>query len=695
MKNKFWFLFVLLIICINTAVYGAGTFTWEINNYPLFNKGKLLKVKLNEDGFLTMAFDFEKLVDIDTVFIWDIKEDSKGNIFLATGNDGIIYKLDKDRKLSEFFRTSSIAAFKMLIDKEDNMYVTTLTKGLIYKINTQGKGSVFSVFQDEYIWDMKFYKGNILLASGFPGSLYELDLSTKKTKELIMTKEMHITCMDIDDDNNIYFGTSDKGAVYRLSKNKDLKVVYQTGKKEVHSLVVHKGTGVIYAGTSDKEFSYVKFKPEQKFDSQFEKPEKMHEDFFDEMKDFKKIKMPANAVYEIKENEYVNKIIESKDSTFLSLILDEDILYIGSGDTGIIYQYNNRKIEKFAQLDEQQVLCFYQPANKKILFGTGNIGNIYQIEKQHAEKGVYVSDIFDGQGWAFWGKIQWDEKKPFDTDITVQTRSGNTEDVDDTWSDWSEPYKYNKGSQITSPDGRFLQFKINFWTKNKEYTPEIYSLKIPYLIKNRKPEVLSVKFLEKESNGKAKNNRKKPSFKKHSFKEFELKVEWDAKDEDKDELIYRLYVRMRKENNWFLLKDKLKEKSYLFDTRMLPDGIYLFKVVADDIPSNSISTHLQDERISRIHMIDNTPPQVKLEYKKKDKDEYIISGKIMDNLSLITSIEYSVDTKEWTSVFPVDKLFDSIEEEFQFNYKYEKGLIIIKTEDEAGNSATSYIRIEK
>ena len=562
MKNKFLLMPVLIacIACINITGYAAGTFTWELNDYPSFNKGKLLKVKLNEDGILSLTLDFEKLVDIDTVFIWDIKEDSKGNIFLATGNDGIIYKLGKEGKLSEFFQTSSIGAFKILIDKNDDLYVATLTKGLIYKISPNGTGSVFAVFQDEYIWDMRFYNNNIIIASGFPGSLHELDLTTKKFKEIIMTTEMHVTCMDIYNDD-IYFGTSDKGTVYKFSKNQGLKVIYQTSKKEIHSLVVHKNTGVIYAGTSDKDFSYTKFKPDRKFESQFEQSESSSENLFDDYKDLKKIKPAANSVYEIKENEYVNTIIESKDSTFLSLFFDQDTLYIGCGDTGIIYIYKNKKVEKIAQLDEQQILCFYRLKNNKILFGTGNIGNIYRIEKQYAEKGVYVSDIFDAHGWAFWGNVQWDDKKPSDTDITLQTRSGNTEDVDDTWSDWSEEYTDNQGSGITSTDGRFLQTKINLMSKNKEDTPEIYSLKISYLIKNRKPEVLFVKFLKKRNNGQAKNSGSKTSFKKLSLKEFQLKVEWEAKDKDKDKMIYDLYARIRTENDWLLLKDKLKDKN--------------------------------------------------------------------------------------------------------------------------------------
>ena len=692
MKNKY--LILMLILIINSSLYGAGTYKWEITDYQQFNKGKLIKVKLNEDGILTLAPGFNMLAEIDAVFVWDIKEDSKGNIFLATGNNGIIYKITPEGKISEFFKTSSIAAFRILIDKNDSLYAATMTKGLIYKISPQGKGSIFTIFNEEYIWDMKFYKGNILLATGAPGSLYKLNLKTKKLSEITLTKEMHIICMDIDNNNNIYFGTSDKGAVYKLSEAGKLKIIYQTQEKEIHSIAVNKRSEIIYAGTSDKEFSYVNYRRESRLMTPYKKESDESEKMFDDLKDFKKIISPANTVYEIKENEYVNKIIESKNSIFLSLILKGEDLYIGSGDKGIIYLYKNKKIEKLTQLDEQQILSFYQLKNKKVLFGTGNTGNIYQLDLQYAKKGTYTSKILDTGGWAFWGNIQWDGEKAPDTDISVQTRSGNTEDVDDTWSDWSEEYTDHEGSKITSTDGRFLQFRINLKAKNKKYTPKIYSITIPYLIKNRKPSVLSVKLLKNGNNGKTKSKTSKSSYKKYSLKDFELKVKWDAEDEDKDRMNYELHTTLRNENEWLLLKDKIKEKNYTFDTRILPDGIYLFKVVADDIPSNSLSNSLKDEKISRPFIIDNTPPVITLKYKKGSNNQYSISGSVTDNLSLIASISYSVDTKNWTSLFPDDRIFDSKTEKFQFNYKYEKGIVIIKAEDESGNTVTSYVRIK-
>ncbi|MBU1077703.1 MAG: hypothetical protein KKH98_10445, partial [Spirochaetes bacterium] len=681
MKYKF-IIMILSLLLITGFLYSAGTFNWTLDNYLEFNKGKLIGVKLSEEGLLTLAPQFKKLEELDDMFIWDIKEDSKGNIYVATGNDGLIYKISSGGKIKPFFKTSSIAAFKLLIDKDDNIYASTITKGLIYKIDPNGKGTIFNTFDGDYIWDMKFYKGNILLATGAPGMLFELDLKTKKMTDLVLTKEMHITCLDVDDNNNIYFGTSDKGVVYKLTADKKLKVIYQTDQKEVHAIIYDKRSKKIYAGTSDKEFDFINVKQQDKLETPYKQETKGPNNLFDDLKDIKKLKLPANAVYEIKENESVNKIIESKDSTFLSLILDHDILYIGSGDSGNVYRYTENKIEKIAQMDEQQVLCFYRLKDGKILFGTGNIGNLYQLDPAYSDKGTFISDVFDAQGWAFWGKIQWDIKTPGSTDVNLQTRSGNVEDVDDTWSDWSDKYSNDQGTQIKSPAGRFIQFKLNLSSSDKKKTPEVYSVKIPYLIKNRQPEILSIKFSEKESDGQAKVNNKDKTYKKFDLKNFELKIQWEAKDEDKDSLAYSIYGKLRNEKNWIMIKKDLTDYKYVFDTRILPDGIYLFKVIADDLPSNSISSHLTDEMISKPFIIDNTPPKIKLDHSNQKGSMYLIKGEVLDEISSISAISYSVDTKKWVTVFPNDLIFDSKTEYFQFPYKYKEGIIIIKAEDD-------------
>lgn len=686
------FIVLCIILSFSGLLYGASTLKWQFNTYKKFEKGDFFNVSLTEDGELTLSPELESIKDIDCMYIWDIKTDSKGNIYIATGNDGIIYRIDRKGNVSKFFETASIAAFKILIDKKNNLYVSTLTRGLVYKISPDGKGDVFFVFKGDYIWDMIFdRKGDIILATGIPGALYRLNINNKELEEICVTKEMHILSVIQDKEGDFYFGTSDKGALYKYSVSEEkLNVIYQTGENEVHTLIL-RSDGVIFAGTSDREF---KFPYKRRIISQSESDEKK------ELKAdiYKKLKPPSNCVYKIMPSGYVTKIIELRDTIFLSFIFDQqERLYVGTGDAGVIYRCDkNDRVEKIVEMDESQIISFARTANNEILVGTGNIGSLYKLKINYAEFGNYISEVLDAGGWARWGRIRWDWNQQDNTIITVQTRSGNTSEVDDTWSEWSEEYKDSQGSVISSPSARFLQFKINFKTSAKKLTPILYSIEIPYLLNNRPPEITRIEFKYPVSKTLKKTGTVKSS--SSVLKQWERKIKWKAQDPDNDKLVYSVFARIEDSGEWILLKDELTTTEYVLDVRKLPDGIYQFKVIADDLPDNSQGYNLKSEKVSKKYIIDTTPPEIiELKWERIEKNTFKIEGKVVDNLSRIISISYSIDAKKWINIFPKDLLFDSSTEEFEFIYKNstKPNIIMIMGIDEWNNITTRYVKIRK
>ena len=53
------------------------------------------------------------------------------------------------------------------------------------------------------------------------------------------------------------------------------------------------------------------------------------------------------------------------------------------------------------------------------------------------------------------------------------------------------------------------------------------------------------------------------------------------------------YYRGENETQWKLLKDKLDQKFYSWDTTSLPDGAYYLRIVASDAPSNPPAVALE------------------------------------------------------------------------------------------------------
>src|SRR5438270_750315 len=90
-----------------------------------------------------------------------------------------------------------------------------------------------------------------------------------------------------------------------------------------------------------------------------------------------------------------------------------------------------------------------------------------------------------------------------------------------------------------------------------------------------------------------------------------VKVRWQAHDDNDDQLSYSLFYRGDEENNWKPLShDKITEKTFSFDSSLLPDGGYLIRVVATDAPSHSPEEALSGNKQSARFEIDSTPPRI-------------------------------------------------------------------------------------
>jgi methionine-rich copper-binding protein CopC len=84
--------------------------------------------------------------------------------------------------------------------------------------------------------------------------------------------------------------------------------------------------------------------------------------------------------------------------------------------------------------------------------------------------GTFVSSVLDAGRAVTWGTIDWTAALPPGTSIAVQTRTGNTDAPDGTWSVWSAN---TDGGVITSPSGRYIQYLITLTTSEPTATPEL------------------------------------------------------------------------------------------------------------------------------------------------------------------------------------------------------------------------------
>jgi hypothetical protein len=141
-------------------------------------------------------------------------------------------------------------------------------------------------------------------------------------------------------------------------------------------------------------------------------------------------------------------------------------------------------------------------------------------------------------------------------------------------------------------------------------------------------------------------------------------LQWQAEDRNGDTLSYNLFYRALADTQWHQLIIDLKNNYFTLDADALPDGKYLFRVVASDIPVNPAERAGKGELISDVVEIDNTPPQVIVPSPRTTNRKVECTFTVKDNLSVIRRAEYSVNGGNWQTVFPDDGIADATIESY-------------------------------
>ena len=256
---------------------------------------------------------------------------------------------------------------------------------------------------------------------------------------------------------------------------------------------------------------------------------------------------------------------------------------------------------------------------------------------QRAPRGTYESEPRDAQMVATWGAISWRGTTPSGTDVEISTRSGNTPTPDDTWSAWSPATRI--GTVRRSPAQGALSAVARRADRQEATTPILTSVTAAYLQRNLRPEVQSITvhppgivFQKPFSTGDPDlagfENQTTPERKltnaamSAQSRQFAVARPAHVSEGAADARLARRRRerrRSRRTKSGTAAKAKrpgrscaesLGEQILVWDTTTVPNGTYFVKIVASDAPSNAADTALAGEMDSVAFEVDNTPPQI-------------------------------------------------------------------------------------
>jgi hypothetical protein len=570
------------------------------------NSGKPDAPKANLDPAWTSSVYFTP----GTKYIWDLVLDKSGNLYVATGDHGEIYKVTAKGEHSLYFKSDETHIRVLALDGHGNVIAGTDGSGLVYRISPAGEGFVLYSAPKKEI---------TALALDREGNIYAAGVGEKK----------------VGSSSTPAGGAS---AAINLAGNTPTPGVPQspgTGPVPTTTSTPQMGIFPFPGGGSSGGSDVYKISPDGS-------PSRMwtsHEDI----------------VYALAFDSHGH-------------------LLAGTGNRGHVFAIAaDGEFTDLLKAPASQVTAFAKAPGGALYAASSNLGKIFVLGPGPESEGTYESDVFDAKSFSRWGRAEfrgngnvellartgnvdnpdrnWSPWKRVDLakDAGMEVPSAR-------YAQWKAVLHAGSAPPVVD------SVTLNYLPKN--VAPEIDDISVQPGVRYQplpKPSGLN---LGSDVSGSSGGHFDSPVPSTHDRDS--IGVKWSAHDENDDQLIYSVYYRGDGETRWLLLKDNLTDKACSFDASLLPDGGYTVKVVASDAPSHSPGEALTTEKISRRFEVDTTPPHVENLEATVEGAQIHVHFRAEDGFSTIQRAEYSVDAHEWKYVEPVGQLSDAKVEDYDF-----------------------------
>jgi hypothetical protein len=729
---------LLVLAAVPSLCLAVDTHIWEQSDQAEFTRGILKNVSVRSDGHVSLGPEFQELDSTTVPYLWGLAQDSKGTLYYAggapTGATAKIFALPRHGKPKVFAEIPGLEVHALAVDSQDRLYAAVLPDAKVYRIDRSGKPQLFFDPKCKYIWSMVFdHSGNLFVATGDTGLIYKVSSNGTGAK-FFDTKEAHARSMIIDRDGNLIVGTEPEGLVMRITPQGKGFVLYQTNKREVTAVAEH--DGVIYASAIGNKSAGVTVRgPSPVLPSN---PAPVTPTGAPRVGTTPPILPPAagslsaaisggSEFYRIQKDGFAERIWNSSTELIYAITFDSSGKpLLGTGNKGVIYRVDSDQLStELLNTPPTQVTAFLAGKDGTVYAATGNVGNVYSIGPSIQKEGSLTSEVLDADDFTYWGKVHL-TSTPHGGTITFETRSGNLNNPENDWSPWSKVELSELGGPVLSPPARFLQYRLTLARSADGESPDLSTVDIAYLPKNLAPNIQQIELapmnyrqapsassLERSvmPSGSpatltlpAVGQRRQPSTinvlatsgsATLQYNKGYQTVRWNASDPNGDPLDYKVEIRAKKQSVWHVLKDKLQDRYYAFDTTAFPDGDYLVRVTASDAPGNTPENALTCSLASDPFTIDNTPPEITNVAIAKNGGHAVIKFTAHDALSWLEKAEYSVDGGEWTLLQPVTKVSDSQ----LLNYQLEVGnaqaqVVSVRVFDENDNVTVKQFSVQ-
>lgn len=717
---------------------GRPPTTWVQATEKDFATGKTQGTSVTSDGKIVLAPTLEpKAVDTQLV-VFAQATDSKGNLYLGTWIEGQILRVNAEGKTELLAQTPDPAITAIAADAQGNVYAGCAPSGVIYKIGADGKGAAWCDLPETYVWAIEpDHQGNIYAATGPNGRVYKVT-ADGKASVVLETPDRHVLALAADKAGNIYAGTHPRGKVYRIGADGKVSPFYETpARYAVQSLAVD-SKGNLYVGTTGSQARVFKVEGDGEVKELLKNVRERHVYAMasDASANVYVGTGPRGKIYRLSAEDTVATLAQPDDLYITALANHSGTLYIATAGAGRVLQLPFDKmtqgsytssVKDVGTIAKWGVIRWHATGgpDARVAFQT-RTGNTAYPDKTWSDWSPQVADpkgspiqsppgryiqyranLFATQPGAMPALerveiVYMTKNRP--PQLTLKSPAGG--------EIWSGSKTINWSAQ--DPDKDKLTFQVFFSRDDGKTWEEIKG-------ETKKPET------EEESKGKTDESPPDKSATPDELKGMMKPVPPSDKKREKKDGTSLLHFPFSPFHSPRLqspgqppssrssgatrppsgiMPPDVSEpeppdfpeppdlggspNSRSWDTKKVPDGVYLIKVTVTDKISNPKDA-LTDEKISRAIIVDNTAPQITLPEPPKEKPTKPLLIRVTDYTSYIASAEYRIDEGEWMAAATADGVFDTASEELEIpaaDLIEGKHTLEIRVRDAANNEKT-------
>lgn len=727
----------LLFATIASAVVAGGSKRWTAPPDPWWQRARLDGVAVSDGGVLRLAPALDALWGPDRGVVFDLAAGDDGDVFVALSEPARVVRVTPEGKADVWYEGAAEAWVTAVAVAGREVVFATAPDGVIHRVR-RGGAEVLAESGARYVWDLAVAPdGAVWAAVGSPGRVLRIDRDAE-VDTVVDTGDDPVRSLHVRRDGSVVAGTGRRGRVLAIDAEARRAVtLLDAPEAEIVALVGSTERG--RSSASAPLWVLAARDPDEPSDGGSRKPNGKPSTGEAEAANNGEApgNPPADAVVRVSaglprgggalyrldpDGRFERLWEENVDVPYAAAVQANGTVWVGVGDEGRIVRIDRSgKASIAARVASAKVTALAATADGGMAIGATEDARLLRASSTTASVGVLTTLAIDA-GWvAEWGRVEWVGRG----DVGFELRSGNTTTPELDWSPWAPAGE--DGAADIAP-GRFAQLRITLSRDRVSDEPEIRSVALHHRVRNRRP---TLSDLGIEAFGVVWRKQPTPSANRSGpwvaddpvsakaaaglgraasppvRKAYEPGVRtftWKADDPDRDALRFRVDVRAVDASAWYRVVEDHEDAFLSWDTRGLPDGEYLVRVVATDLASNTSAEALEATLVGAPFIVDRTAPAVHVEALSGSRDGRAsragrtVEVVVEDAGSGVAAFEFATALDRWTRVEPEDGVADLGRERFVLTVPADAlgagSTIRVRAVDRAGNVAGHLLELD-